>query len=189
MPSNNRNRNSIYQLVLSGICVALLIVSAQVRIPIPFYPVPLSMQTFAVLLIALVLPAKQSFQTVFIYLILGLIGLPIFSSGGGFSYVFQPGFGYLLGFLPAAPATSLLQKKIKGRFAPLVASIVSSAIITITGISYYLLLQHFYLGEAVTINTAWAMFIVYLPLDIVKLISAALLAPKVQKQVLRAQSQ
>jgi len=86
-------------LVLGG--TVLLAISSKIKIP--FYPVPMTMQTFAVLFIGVVLGWKLGLATISLYLFEGIIGLPVFSGtpekGIGLIYFTGPTMGYLLGFL------------------------------------------------------------------------------------------
>jgi biotin transport system substrate-specific component len=76
------------------------------KIKIPFYPVPMTMQTLVVLIIGIAFGWKIGLATVFLYLFEGMIGLPVFSGtpekGIGLAYFTGPTMGYLLGFLVAA---------------------------------------------------------------------------------------
>jgi biotin transport system substrate-specific component len=87
-------------LVLAG--SALIALAAQVRIPLPFSPVPVTGQTFAVLLVAAAL-GRLGLASVIAYLIEGAIGLPVFAGGGfGVATIVGPTGGYLIGFALAA---------------------------------------------------------------------------------------
>jgi biotin transport system substrate-specific component len=87
-------------LVLAG--SALIALGAQVRIPLPFSPVPVTGQTFAVLLVAAAL-GRLGLASVVAYLIEGAIGLPVFAGGGfGVATIVGPTGGYLIGFALAA---------------------------------------------------------------------------------------
>ena len=81
----------------------LLTLSAKIRIP--FYPVPMTMQTFVVLFLGISLGYKMAVSTVFVYLLEGLLGIPVFSNspekGIGLVYFTGPTMGYLIGFLVA----------------------------------------------------------------------------------------
>ena len=81
----------------------LLAISAKVKIP--FYPVPMTMQTFVVLFIGITFGYKVGLATVSLYLIEGIVGFPVFSNspekGVGLVYFTGPTMGYLIGFLPA----------------------------------------------------------------------------------------
>ena len=87
-------------LVLAG--SALIALAAQVRIPLPFSPVPVTGQTFAVLLVAASL-GRLGVASVIAYLAEGAVGLPVFAGGAtGFAYMTGPTGGYLVGFVLAA---------------------------------------------------------------------------------------
>ena len=90
----------------------LLAISAKVKIP--FYPVPMTMQTFIVLFLGLSFGYKIGLATVILYLMEGIIGLPVFSNsperGVGFAYFTGPTMGYLIGFLSACFFASFVKK-------------------------------------------------------------------------------
>ena len=81
----------------------LLAISSKIKIP--FYPVPMTMQTFIVLLIGITLGWKLAVATISLYLFEGIIGLPVFSGtpekGVGLAYFVGPTMGYLIGFIVA----------------------------------------------------------------------------------------
>ena len=94
----------IIKLILITIGGTILItISAKVKIP--FYPVPMTMQTFVILLIGITFGYKIGLATVTLYLFEGIIGLPVFASspekGIGVAYFIGPTMGYLIGFLAA----------------------------------------------------------------------------------------
>ena len=96
--------NKIIKLILiAGIGTLLLTISAKIKIP--FYPVPMTMQTFVVLFIGITLGSKIGLFVVSLYLLEGIFGLPVFAGtpekGVGFIYFSGPTMGYLLGFLIA----------------------------------------------------------------------------------------
>ncbi|RPJ40883.1 MAG: biotin transporter BioY, partial [Candidatus Latescibacterota bacterium] len=91
----------------TGLLVAfaslLLALSARVAIPLPFSPVPISGQSFAVLLVGALLGSRRGSAAVLLYLAEGAVGLPVFAGGaGGAAYLVGPTGGYLAAFLPAA---------------------------------------------------------------------------------------
>ncbi len=87
-------------LVLAG--SALISLAAQIRIPLPFSPVPVTGQTFAVLLVAAAL-GRLGIASVLAYLAEGALGLPVFAGGAtGLAYMGGPTGGYLVGFVLAA---------------------------------------------------------------------------------------
>lgn len=87
----------------------LLAISAQIAIPLPFTPVPVTLQTLAVLLSAAALGGRRGPLAVLLYLAEGAAGLPVFSGGrAGFGHLLGPTGGYLAGFLAAAVVVGAL---------------------------------------------------------------------------------
>ena len=88
---------------ISIILFGTLLLTISAKIKVPFYPVPMTMQTFVVVLIGITLGWKLGLATVFAYLFEGAIGLPVFAGtpekGIGISYMVGPTGGYLVGFL------------------------------------------------------------------------------------------
>lgn len=124
------NKWKTKDLTNMALFVAFLAVSA--LITIPFGPIPFTLQTVLVYLIGLLLSPLQSFATLATYLLLGAVGLPIFSgAAGGFGKLFGPTGGFLFGFLFAAPSISFVYRKVvaslanKNKFAFLTSALLS----------------------------------------------------------------
>jgi len=104
------------KLALIGLFVALMAVSAHLRIDLGF--MPLTFQTGVAALAAMLLTPRQAFTAMAAYLALGLAGAPVFAMGGGIGYALSPTFGYLLGFLFGAPmGAQYLNRVIPEEFA------------------------------------------------------------------------
>ncbi len=71
-------------------------------IKVPFYPVPFTLQFLFCAYAGMLLGARKGLYSQLLYVGIGLIGVPVFANGGGLSYVFQPTFGFLIGFIIAA---------------------------------------------------------------------------------------
>ena len=95
-----KKKVNVRNLSLMALFAALTAVGAFITIPVP--PVPFSLQIFFAILAGALLGSRQGAMSIVIYLLLGLCGLPVFTKGAGLSYLLQPTFGYLLGFVPAA---------------------------------------------------------------------------------------
>ena len=100
----NLNQSSIVKTFII-IIIGSLALTISAKIKIPFYPVPMTMQTFVVILLGLAFGYKIGLATVSLYLLEGIAGLPVFSNspekGVGLVYFTGPTMGYLIGFLSA----------------------------------------------------------------------------------------
>ncbi len=94
---------------LAVIGTALIALSA--RIQVPFWPVPMTMQTFAILVIGMAYGWRLGGATVLLYLAEGAVGLPVFAGGGGIAYFAGPTTGYLVGFVVAAAIVGALAER------------------------------------------------------------------------------
>ena len=112
MKLQENSLKNIRTVTTTALLTAALSVSSLFVIPIPFSPVVLSLQTIIINLIALILSPIQSFYCVGVYLIMGAIGLPVFSGGtSGIGKLFGPTGGFYFGFLLSAVVISLLKGK------------------------------------------------------------------------------
>ena len=98
---------------LLAIILGSIVLTISAKIKIPFYPVPMTMQTFVVLLLGLTFGYKIGLSAVGLYLLEGIIGLPVFSNsperGVGLVYFTGPTMGYLIGFLSACYLASFVK--------------------------------------------------------------------------------
>ncbi len=102
--------------ILACVFAALVGVGAFISIPLPFTPIPIGLQTLFVLLTGLVLGPLWGASAIVLYLLVGLLGLPVFAAGtGGPAHLAGPTGGYLLGFLPAAVVAGLIARPGHGR--------------------------------------------------------------------------
>ena len=117
-PSQTPARALLRWFGIIVIGTALLAASAHVKIP--FWPVPMTMQTFVVLMLGATLGARAAAAVTVAYLAEGVIGLPVFSSGTGLGYLAGPTGGYLIGFVVAATLVGIAVDRWKpGRFSTL----------------------------------------------------------------------
>jgi biotin transport system substrate-specific component len=95
--------------VLAVIGSILLTISAKIQVP--FWPVPMTMQTLVVLVLGVAYGWRLAGATVLLYLAQGALSLPVFAGGGGLAYMSGPTGGYLVGFLLAAVAVGWLAER------------------------------------------------------------------------------
>ena len=102
----------LYDVCLPAAFSLIIAVSAQVSVPLPFTPVPITLQTFAVVMAGALLGSKRGTAAVLLYLGEGFAGLPVFSLGrSGVLHLLGPTGGYLVGFLAAAWLTGFLVER------------------------------------------------------------------------------
>lgn len=94
-----------------AICTALLSVSSFIAFPLPFTPALVTALTIVINICALVLPPKQAFASVGMYLLLGILGLPVFAGTSGIGKMLGPTGGYYIGFLVAVGIMSRVKGK------------------------------------------------------------------------------
>ena len=180
-----KRRNLIVTLTLSALFCTLICIGSFIRIPMPNI-MPMTLQTFFVLLAGLVLPIKASSLATVTYMALGLIGLPIFSGGGGLGYVLMPNFGFIIGFIISSIIMSIIAEKLKKRsFSQYFAiSLLGIAIIYIIGILDFALITNVYNNN--DYSAIWfiqTVFLPFLPKEIICIILASISAYKIRPYI------
>lgn len=177
---STKEKISPRNLVLCGLFTALIAIGAFIRIPVPV--VPFTLQFLFTMLAGILLGGRYGAISVAIYVLLGLMGLPVFTEGGGPGYIFQPTFGYLIGFIIASGVTgSIINKTTIPSYKRLLsANFIGLIIVYAFGLIYCYFISNFYLGKAVS---AWVVFlygfILAVPGDIVLCIIAAVIGKKI----------
>lgn len=141
----SRARDAV--LVLGG--AALTGLAAQLSVPVPGSPVPVTGQTFAALLVGTALGARRGFLSLALYTVAGMIGVPWFAEGD--SGTGAVSFGYVLGMLLASAVVGALARRGADRSPLRMAGtmILGSAVIYAVGVPYLALAAHLSLGQAV----------------------------------------
>jgi biotin transport system substrate-specific component len=169
----NINSN-ILNIALALFGTFLLAISSKVQVP--FWPVPMTMQTFVIFLIGMTYGVRLSFATVALYLFEGAAGLPVFASGGGIVYLTGPTAGYLYGMLFASVIISYLANLglSKTYFKATISLIFGSIIIFAFGIIY--------LGSIIGYEKAIDVGLLpFIPSELFKIALAVALIPTIQK--------
>ena len=160
-------------LVLAG--SVLIALSAQIAVPLPFTPVPVTGQTFAILVVGMALGARRGALAVMAYLMEGASGLPVFAGGtGGMAVLMGPTAGYLFGFIPAAFATGWLAEKgwDRNAISTALAMAIGNAIIYVPG----LIVLGTMLNATPSVTLGYGFLPFYMG-DLVKLALAAAVMP------------
>ncbi|MGP8320855.1 MAG: biotin transporter BioY [Methanosarcinaceae archaeon] len=110
------NAQNIRKMVFASLFAAMTAVGAYIKIPIPIGPVPLTLQVLFVLIAGIMLKSKWGTISMLVYVLLGIVGLPVFAGGAsGPGVLFGPTGGYLIGFMAAAFVVGYLAER-KGTF-------------------------------------------------------------------------
>ncbi|MTK13217.1 MAG: biotin transporter BioY [Clostridiaceae bacterium] len=144
------------ELILVSLFAALTAVGAFIRIPIPY--VPFTLQFLFCAFAGILLGSKLGAISQIVYVLVGLIGIPVFTEGGGPGYIFKPTFGYLIGFIAAAYVIGKITEKIKELtlIKALLATLSGLFFVYLFGVSYLYLIYNLYLGQSQ--NVEWAIF-------------------------------
>lgn len=168
------------RLALIALFAALTAVSSFIRIPL--WPVPVTMQTFFVILAGLMLGASGGAMSQTIYILVGLIGLPVFSGGGGPSYFLQPSMGYLIGFILAPVAVGIFTRNRALTWKTvLAASLLGSLMIYAVGVPYLAAYLHLVVKKPEAVGIAIKTgLIIFLPGDLIKCALLTLIVPRLK---------
>ncbi len=160
--------------------VVLTALGAFVRIPLPFTPVPLTLQTFFILLCGAFLGARLGLTAQLSYIFLGVLGLPIFTgAGSGLNYLYGPTGGYLLGFVLAALFIGKFIKYAQDNLVSVLAILLlADAILLLSGAIWLKALLGLSLKKSLFIG-----FMPFLPGDLLKALVASAIYLKLKGRV------
>ena len=169
-------------LILTALFAALTAVGAFLKIPFPLAAITL--QFFFTAMAGTLLGKKYGALSQAVYVLLGLVGVPIFALGGGFSYIFQPTFGFLLGLIPAAWVIGSIAKRPLTFRRSVTAMLAGLAVLYAIGVPYMALIANGYLGKGLTF---WQVLkngmLIYLPGDLLKIAAGSALSCAVTRRI------
>lgn len=171
--------NNLRQIVFIPIFTAITIALSYISIPLPFSPVPVTCQTIGVMLAGNLLNPKSAFLSMFLYLLLGIIGLPVFAGGAsGLGSILGPSGGYLISWPIAAFISASLLKNAKKSFSTLLIVNIISGIILIYTIG---VIQLSYVTKMGIVPAIISGALPFIPGDIVKGTLSATISLAIQK--------
>ena len=154
--TTTRRRSAAADLVHCGLFAALIAAGAFIKIMIPLgvYEVTFSLQFLFSLLAGLLLGARSGLMSVLTYLIIGLVGVPVFAHGGGPAYLLRPTFGFLIGFAAAAWIAGKLREIFSRPVFPklLFACFLGEMAYYACGLIYYYFMFNYVLTNGTTIG-------------------------------------
>ncbi len=184
------------KLLFCGLMAAFTAAGSLLKIPVPGTPLIITLQTFFVFMSGLLLEPKYAFLSQLAYAAIGLVGLPVFSEGGGIAYVLRPSFGFIVGFCVCAPLISLIVRRNlleyisakSGRLKPMVktltGALASVAAMYAVGSLYMFTILNLYVGQP---KSLWAVVVsatgIFIVIDIIKFAFAIPLCVAIQKRI------
>lgn len=167
-------------LVLVAMFAGLTAVGAFIKIPIPY--VPFTLQFLFCALAGVILGSKLGAMSQIVYVTIGLLGVPVFTEGGGFSYIFKPIFGYLIGFIVCAYVIGKIRENF-GELTFVKAALMMAAglfFVYLFGVIYLYISYNFYLGKNISLYFAFFYgFVVCVAGDLLLVIFTAYISIKV----------
>lgn len=128
-------------LILIGLFASIIAVSTFIKIPIG--PVPITLQLPAVLLTGFLLGSKRASISVMIYVLVGLVGIPVFTFGGGISSFVAPTFGFIIGFIFAALIVGIAHQRKLNLILQLFLSVGAIATVYFFGVVHFYFIMNF----------------------------------------------
>lgn len=159
------------RMIVISLLAAILSISAFISFPLSFSNVPFTLQSFMLMVIALSMPISISFYTVGLYLLLGLIGLPVFSNGtAGLPVLFGPTGGYLLGFLLSTLVIGYIKDKFDYYFGYMIAAFLGGVVVVyVCGIIGLMIVLNIDFNRAFSIGV-----IPFIPFDLIKVVVSSI---------------
>jgi biotin transport system substrate-specific component len=169
---------ALHKLIAVALGVMLLTLASKVQVP--FWPVPMTLQVLAVLLIGATAGARLGGATVLAWLGLGAVGAPVFATGAGLAYMMGPTGGYLAGFLAAAIAVGFLADRGHGR------TVGSALLMLLLGVAIIYALGLLWLGSLIGAEKAIAAGLMpFIPAEVLKLALGTAILSAAWKQAKR----
>ena len=171
-------------LTLTALFAALTAAGAFVKIPTPISS--FSLQFLATALAGILLGGRLGALSQAVYVVLGLVGLPIFTAGGGPQYILHPTFGFLLGLIPSALIIGYLAEKSRRKTRLILACLAGLGVLYLVGLPYMGLVLNLYLGKAMSLGQIlWGGMVLFLPGDAIKIAAAVLVGERLSGRLPR----
>lgn len=180
-----KRREYLYAIAMMALSIAMTTIGAYISIPIG--TIKITLQFLVTNTVCLLLGKKWGGLSIWIYILMGLVGLPIFSQfAGGLSYVLQPSFGFLIGFAVGGQVAAFVREK-SGKDTYLtyfVSSLIGLVVLDVIGVVYGAIIMYGYMHSAMSVWKFLVAFLLpFIPIDIAKCALSALLCNRLYKFV------
>lgn len=180
----NINKRTLLDIVYIAMFTAIITVCAQISVPLGII-VPFTLQTLGIFAAAAMLGTKRGVLSVIVYILLGLVGLPVFAGfSGGISVLFGPTGGYIIGFVFTALVTGFITNKFGKKIWILIVSMIIGLLLCyVFGTAWFIILYNMQ-GKAMNLATALSYCVIpFLIADCLKIIVASVLVNRLDKIV------
>jgi biotin transport system substrate-specific component len=175
--STDRGREWAKQAAIVISASLFVALCARVTVPLPFTPVPLTLQNFGVLAVGLLLGSRRGFAALSLYLVEGAFGMLVFSMGAGIGYLLGPTGGFLLAYPLVAFVAGWIYEHSSRRFGwAALSSVVAELVLFAGGLSWLVVLTHS-VSLAIRYGLYWFVFA-----EVIKVLMAAALATRWHQQ-------
>ncbi len=167
------------EIILVSLFCALSIIGGFIKIPIGI--VPITLQYLVTALSGVLLGPVLGAMSQLIYVLLGIVGLPVFTSGGGLGCILTPTFGYLLGFIASSYIIGKIVYNAKPSFSRiLIASILGLLVTYLIGTTYMYIILNYVTNIKITLLRSIEVgILVFIPGDLIKCLITAELGSKI----------
>ncbi|MDO5303062.1 MAG: biotin transporter BioY [Clostridia bacterium] len=180
MNKNVKVNNKTYMLTVTALMTAVTCVLAPMSVPIG--PVPISLTNLAIYFALYLLGWKMGTVSYIVYLIIGIVGVPVFSGfTGGFAKLLGPTGGYIIGFIPMAIIAGLVIEKSGSRILHFIAMVVGTAVCYAFGTAWFCVVMKSDVAAAL----GMCVF-PFIPGDIAKIVIAMVAGPILKKRIQKA---
>lgn len=170
------------RMILIALFAALTAVGAFIRIPMG--TLNFTLQVFFCLLAGMLLGPLDGAFAQALYILIGLVGVPIFSQGGGPGYVLMPSFGYLLGLIPCAYLAGLISRAPDAKLPRMMVGVGAGILsLYIVGVPYLYFMVNAFTGSMTFKTALWSGAVIFLPIDIIKGLLASLVTMMVRRRL------
>jgi biotin transport system substrate-specific component len=177
---------TIRDMTLISLFTVLIVIGG--KISLTLLAVPFTLQSLICLLAGILLGARRAMLAMALYLLIGLLGLPVFAAGGSVAYVLQPTFGFLLGMLLASGLIGWLTDRLDPErkqlkvWQALPVTLIGQLTIYVFGVTYLYLIKNLYAGQGLTFVRAIEIgMIPFLLFDTLKSLLAAVIGPRLRR--------
>lgn len=180
--SGQKKKVSVKDMTVTALVTAVICIIAPFSVPIAISPIPVTLALFALFLAGIILGKKKGVVCTVIYLLLGMVGLPVFNGFcGGMQKLVGPTGGYLIGYLFLVFFTGWFVEKFPNRILMyFVGGVVGSIVCYAFGTIWFVLQYKVGVLEALTMCV-----FPYIPLDVLKLVAAVIVGSQVRKILIR----